>query len=87
MRTIPAREIKRRGIGAVDEQLQLGPVHVIRNDEPAYVIMTEERYAELLDAEETALAATVHASLTDIAAGRVTRGTAQQLIDELGLDE
>lgn len=50
VRTIPAKEIKRRGISAVDEHVRDGPVHVIRNDQPAYVIMDEAQYQELLAA-------------------------------------
>lgn len=57
--TIPAREIKRRGIGAVDELLEHGPVHVVQRDEPVYVIMTEARYQELVEAEEEATVARV----------------------------
>lgn len=30
MNSIPAQEIKRRGISAVDEALRQGPVHIIR---------------------------------------------------------
>jgi PHD/YefM family antitoxin component YafN of YafNO toxin-antitoxin module len=87
MRTIPAREIKRRGISAVDEQLCEGPVHVIKNDEPSYVIITEVQYRELLEDRELATIMRVRESLADEAAGRVTRGTAQDLIDELSADE
>ena len=85
MRTIAAREIKRRGIGAVDDALKEGPVHVIKNDEPKYVIMDEAQYQELANAETEAAAARLRASLEDLAAGRVRRWTAQQLIGELGL--
>ena len=38
MNSIPAKEIKRRGISAVDKLLKKGPVHVIKNNRPAYVI-------------------------------------------------
>ena len=86
MRTIPAREIKRRGIGAVDEALEEGPVHVIKNDRLAYVIMGEEQYRELVEAQEEAYLARVRASLEDLAAGRVRRVTAQELVDEHGLE-
>jgi hypothetical protein len=34
MNTIPAQEIKRRGIAAVDDLIAKGPVHVIRNNKP-----------------------------------------------------
>jgi PHD/YefM family antitoxin component YafN of YafNO toxin-antitoxin module len=87
MRTIPAREIKRRGISAVDEQLCEGPVHVIKNDEPSYVIVTEAQYRDLLEDRELAAIMRVRESLADEAAGRVRRGTAQELIGELGLEE
>lgn len=87
MRTIPAREIKRRGISAVDEDLVEGPIHVIKNDTPTYVIMSEAHYADLVEGYQEAYVARVKASLEDVEAGRVTRyGSAQDLIDELGLE-
>jgi len=46
---IPAREIKRRGISAVDEALHRGPVHVIRRNRPSYVILSEAQYRQLTD--------------------------------------
>lgn len=75
IRTIPAREIKRRGITAVDEALERGPVHVIKNDRPAYVIMTEMHYEELVEAYQEATIARVRESLEDVNAGRVIRFT------------
>ena len=86
MRTIPAREIKRRGISAVDECLNDGPVHVIKNDRPAYVIMTEAHYEELIDALEEATIAGVKEALEDVRAGRVQPTSAAELIREFGLD-
>lgn len=41
MRTISAQEIERRGIGAVDDLLAKGPVHIITRNEPRYVVMDE----------------------------------------------
>jgi hypothetical protein len=46
MNTIPAQEIKRRGIGAVDDLIAKGAVHIIRNNQPQYVVLSEERYEE-----------------------------------------
>ena len=46
--TIPAQEIKRRGISAVDEALRSGPVHVVSRNRPRYVILSEEQYQELI---------------------------------------
>ena len=87
MRTIAAREIKRRGIGAVEEALKEGPVHIIKNDRPRFVVLDEEDYRELLEAQEQSYVARVKASLEDVKSGRVRRVTAKKLIDELGLED
>ncbi len=86
MNTIPAQEIKRRGIGAVDELLAHGPVHVIRNNRPQYVVLSEARYRDFVEAEDAAYEARVRASLEDLRAGRVVRGTADDLLKILGID-
>ncbi len=46
--TIPAHEIKRRGISVVDEALRKGPVHVISRNRLHYVILSEKEYERLL---------------------------------------
>ena len=86
MRSIPAREIKRRGISAVDEQLKQGPVYVIKNDEPKYVVLTQEQYEELLE-EDDPFEERVRASLAEIEDGQVEYKTAEELIKEFGLEE
>ena len=73
MNSIPAQEIKRCGISAIDDALREGPVHVIKNNRPQYVVMTEERFEELLEAERLADLDSLRASLEDLKAGRVTR--------------
>ena len=87
MNTIPAQEIKRRGIAAVDELIIKGDVHIIRNNQPQYVVLSQERYEELLEAQEEAQLARIRASLEDLKAGRVKRGTAEELIRELSLED
>ena len=87
MNAIPAREIKRRGISAVDDLIAKGDVHIIRNNQPQYVVLSQERYQELLEAQEEAYEARVRASLEDLKAGRVKRGTAEDLIRELNLED
>ena len=87
MNTIAAQNIKRRGISAVDEALKKGPVHVVKNNQPQYVVLSEERYRELIEAEDEAYIARVRASLEDVKAGRVKRGSAGDLIRELGLED
>ncbi len=87
MNAIAAQDIKRKGISAVDEALKEGPVHVIKNNLPQYVVMTEARYRELVEAEDEAYIARVRTSLEDVKAGRVSRGSAEDLIKELGLED
>jgi PHD/YefM family antitoxin component YafN of YafNO toxin-antitoxin module len=73
MTLMPAQEIKRRGISAVDEALVNGPVHIIKNNQPQYVVLSEAAYQELLQAQEEAAIARIRVSLEDAAAGRVTQ--------------
>lgn len=86
MNAIPAQEIKRRGIAAVDDLIAKGDLHVIRNNQPQYVVLSEERYQELIVAEQEAYYTRVRESLEDIKEGRVKRGTADDLIKELKLE-
>ena len=87
MNTIPAQEIKRRGIAAVDDLIATGDVHVIRNNRPEYVVLSEARYQELVSEAEEAYVARVKASLEDVKAGRVRRfASADELLQALDLD-
>jgi len=86
MNSIPAQELKRRGIAAVDDLMAKGDLHVIRNNQPQYVVLSEERYQELIVAEQEAYYARVRASLEDLKEGKVKRGTAEDLIKELKLE-
>ena len=80
MITIASQEIKRRGIGIVDQDCRREPVHVIRNNRPEYVIMREEDYQLLLD---DLTMARVAASEADLKTGRLTKGTAADLMNEV----
>ncbi len=87
MNTIPAQELKRRGIAAVDGLITQGDVHVIRNNRPEYVVLTEARYQELVAEAEEAYVARVKASLEDVKAGRVRKfASADDLLQALDLD-
>ena len=85
-RTIPAAEIRRRGISVVDKALKRGPVHVLKDNEPAYVIMAEDQFRELSDRYRKSYVSRIRQSLKDVKAERVRHVTAQTLIDELGLN-
>ena len=71
MNCIPAQEIKRRGMSAVDEALREGPVHIIKNNRPSYVVLTETAFAELLQTQREAARESLRASLEDVKAGRI----------------
>lgn len=73
MNTIRAQEIKRRGISAVDDSLQDGPVHVIKNNQPRYVVMNEDQYEELISELDESYGTRVKESLEDYRRGRTRR--------------
>ncbi|MBU0673411.1 MAG: type II toxin-antitoxin system Phd/YefM family antitoxin [Proteobacteria bacterium] len=84
MNTMPAQELKRRGIAAVDDLIAEGDVHVIRNNRPQYVVMSEERYQELLADADEAYLARVRTSLTEVKTGKVRKfATADELLSAL----
>ena len=88
MNSIPAQEIKRRGLNAVDDLLEKGDVHVIRNNKPEYVVLTEERYQALVAEAEEAYLARLRASLEDVKDGRVKKfATAGDLLRALDAED
>ena len=88
MNAIPAQEIKRRGISIVDHLLSSGDVHIIKNNQPQYVVLSEERYQELMVAEQEAYYVRIRASLENVKDGRVvTFKTAADLLRTLDADE
>ena len=77
MNIIPASEIKRRGISAVDAAAQDGPVHVVKESRIQYVVLSAKDYEQMMnDLAEARLAA----SEADVKAGRIHRGSAAQLL-------
>jgi PHD/YefM family antitoxin component YafN of YafNO toxin-antitoxin module len=84
MNTIPAHDLKRRGIAAVDDLIAKGDLYVIRNNQPQYVVLSTARYQELLEAQAEAHTARIRASLEDLKAGRVQRfASAAELLTAL----
>ncbi len=39
--------LKRRGMAAIEEGLQRGPVHIVKRNKPAAVVLSEEEYQRL----------------------------------------
>ncbi|WP_076791528.1 hypothetical protein [Chlorobium sp. KB01] len=48
MNTLSAVELKRRGIAAIEEALAFGPVHILKHNQPAAVVMLESEYQTLV---------------------------------------
>ena len=80
MITMPAQDVKRRGIGAVDRLIEREPVHIVKNNRPMYVVLREEDYQTMM--EDLALAR-IEASEADVLAGRVRKGNTADLMQEL----
>lgn len=88
MNSIPAQELKRRGIAAVDDLIDKGDVHVIRNNQPQYVVLSEERYQELVAEANEAYLGRVRAALADVKVGRVQQfKSADDLLKALDAEE
>lgn len=47
--TLTTSEIKRRGMAAIEQSLQKGPVHITKRNKAAAVILSEADYQQLLD--------------------------------------
>ncbi len=52
MNTLPAQEIKRRGVKAIEIALKHGPVRIIKNNIPSCVVLKEEEYTMLVSRSE-----------------------------------
>ncbi|MEQ1794046.1 MAG: prevent-host-death protein [Nitrospira sp.] len=86
-KSISASEIKRRGLSSIDNALKRGPVHVLKNNEPTYVVMGEEQYRELSEQYRRSYVNRISRSLKELKQGRIRQVTAQSLIDKLGLED
>ena len=47
MNTLPSAEFRRRGMVALEERLKQGPVHILKHNRPAAVVLSEEEYQRL----------------------------------------
>ncbi|MDZ7751325.1 MAG: type II toxin-antitoxin system Phd/YefM family antitoxin [Gammaproteobacteria bacterium] len=45
---LPAAEIKRRGMAAIEESLRRGPVHILKRNKATAVVLSEEDYQRLV---------------------------------------
>ena len=73
MNTLTAAELKRRGMAAIEEGLRRGPVHLVKHNKPAAVVLSEDHYAQL--AQNKAGAAPVGMTAIQWLLNRPTTGT------------
>lgn len=52
MNALPANELKRHGISAVEHLLANGPVHIIKRNQPVCVVLAEDEYERLTKAAQ-----------------------------------
>jgi PHD/YefM family antitoxin component YafN of YafNO toxin-antitoxin module len=48
MNILTVAELKRRGMGAIEDGLRHGPVHILKRNRPAAVVLSEEEYQRLI---------------------------------------
>lgn len=54
MNTLTAAEIKRRGMAAIEDGLRRGPLHLVKRNRPAAVVISEDEYQRLARGKLTA---------------------------------
>ena len=47
MNTLTIAELKRRGMAAIEDGLRRGPVHIVKRNRPAAVVLSEDDYQRL----------------------------------------
>lgn len=52
--TVSVAEIKRRGMSAIDDGLRRGPVHIIKRNKMAAVVLSEDDYQRLTSQQPVA---------------------------------
>lgn len=53
--TLTSAEIKRHGLAVIEERLAQGPVHLMKRNRRAAVVLSEAEYARLLQAQPKAV--------------------------------
>ena len=78
--TMPAQEVKRRGMSALNEQLKNGPVWVIANNTPKYVVLFADDFRRM---RHEAFVNGVLESDAEYRAGLSKTGTVEELMADI----
>jgi prevent-host-death family protein len=49
--TLTVAMLKRRGMAAIEEGLRRGPIHIVKRNKPAAVVLSEDEYARLIGSQ------------------------------------
>ena len=82
--TMPAQVVKRRGMSALNEQLKDGPVWIISNNTPKYVVLFAEDFKRM---RHEAFVNGVLESEAEYRAGHFKRGTVEELMADIDADD
>lgn len=52
MNSLTVSELKRRGMAAIEDGLRRGPLHIVKRNRPAAVVLSESAYLELTQTRE-----------------------------------
>lgn len=55
MNILTVAELKRRGMAAIEDGLRRGPVHIVKRNRPAAVVLSEDEYQRLAHGKVAAL--------------------------------
>ena len=55
MNTLTVAELKRRGMAAIEDGLRHGPIHIVKRNRPAAVVLSEDEYQHLAHGKVVAL--------------------------------
>lgn len=75
---LPVAEIKRRGMAAIEERLNRGPVHLIKRNRATAVVVSEEDYLQLTRSRQPS--APGLSALQWLLANTPTGGASQQVL-------
>lgn len=86
MQSVPASEIKRRGIAALNELLVHGPVEIVQRNRPACIVLGVEEYARLRGGTAAALRPGIWDLLLDPSGGDQPRRDRAALDGEISAE-
>jgi PHD/YefM family antitoxin component YafN of YafNO toxin-antitoxin module len=79
MNILSANELKRYGVTAIERQLKHGPVHVLKHNQPLFVVLSEDDY-QLLVKQEAKKPSGLFALLSKPVTGKKPRKVLDQRI-------